>query len=91
VFLAKPENEHCHYCLTKGRRTKATIVDHRTAAKGDPVTFWDQSNWVACCETHNRRKAIQTEGALGRSATTKGTKATATNIGNNNTDTKTWG
>lgn len=56
VFLAA--NPLCRPCSLKSppQVTAATVVDHITDHKGDPVLFWDESNWQPSCEPcHNTR------------------------------------
>ena len=50
VFLAA--NPLCRPCSLKSPPlvTAATVVDHITDHKGDPVLFWDQNNWQPSCE-----------------------------------------
>lgn len=42
----------CAACLKKTppRYTRATVVDHIVPHRGDPVLFWDQSNWQPLCK-----------------------------------------
>ena len=46
----------CAECLSEGRYTKATVVDHITPHRGDPRLFWDTGNWQALCEHHHNVK-----------------------------------
>ena len=46
----------CVACMKEGRYVKATDVDHITAHRGDPVLFWDESNWQALCNKHHSEK-----------------------------------
>lgn len=46
----------CVRCLEKGRYTKATVVDHITPHRGNPILFWDRSNWQPLCKTCHDRK-----------------------------------
>ena len=41
----------CVMCEQQGRATLATVVDHVIPHKGDPVLFWDESNWQGLCAT----------------------------------------
>ena len=50
-FLA--EHPLCVYCERDGRTMVATICDHIKAHKGDPVLFWDVSNWQPLCKLHH--------------------------------------
>lgn len=57
-FLSK--NPRCVLCLRTDIYTRATIVDHITPHKGDPVLFWDQSNWQpVCASCHSGHKRLQ--------------------------------
>lgn len=47
------DNPFCVYCETDGRMTWATIVDHITPHRGDPILFWNADNWQSLCETHH--------------------------------------
>ncbi len=46
----------CVECRKDGRYVKATDVDHITAHRGDPVLFWDESNWQPLCHRHHSEK-----------------------------------
>ena len=48
VFLKK--NPLCVKCREIGKLTPATIVDHIIPHRGDPILFWDQSNWQPLCK-----------------------------------------
>jgi 5-methylcytosine-specific restriction protein A len=96
AFLAQPGNELCRYCLRRGLRTPATLIDHADAAKGNASTFWDRSRWVPACGRCNRVKGIEREGALGRAPAGDGAKwqapRTATELRIDDDDTlPTWG
>lgn len=39
----------CAHCREQGRLTPATVVDHIIPHRGDPVLFWDESNWQPLC------------------------------------------
>jgi len=43
-------NPLCRYCDESGFVSKATVVDHIEAHRGDQKLFWDQSNWQALCK-----------------------------------------
>lgn len=32
-----------------------SLVDHIIPHRGDPVLFWDESNWQTLCQTHHSR------------------------------------
>ncbi len=58
AFLTR--NPLCRMCEAVGRTELATVVDHITPHKGDPVLFFDQSNWQPLCKTdHDAAKAEQ--------------------------------
>lgn len=40
----------CARCMEQGRVVKATVVDHIKPHRGDPVVFWDESNWQPLCK-----------------------------------------
>jgi len=40
-------------CERDGRVQGASVVDHRIPHKGDPVLFWDESNWQSLCKSHH--------------------------------------
>ena len=42
--------------MKEGRYVLATDVDHIVPHRGDPVLFWDQSNWQALCHSHHSIK-----------------------------------
>ena len=46
----------CVMCMKEGRYVRATDVDHIRAHSGDPVLFWDESNWQALCHRHHSIK-----------------------------------
>jgi 5-methylcytosine-specific restriction protein A len=51
-------NPLCRPCSKKAppHVTLATVVDHVTDHKGDPVLFWDQRNWQpSCAPCHDAR------------------------------------
>lgn len=64
VFLqAHPLCEMCQ-ALKPPRVTAATVVDHRIPHRGDPVLFWNRSNWQALCKLHHDsdKQAIEKSG-----------------------------
>ena len=46
----------CAECKKEGRYTKATVVDHIVAHRGDDKLFWDRSNWQPLCKLCHDRK-----------------------------------
>lgn len=56
----------CVKCMEEGRLTPATVVDHIQPHKGDPVLFWDESNWQALCKPCHDRKTAWEDGGFGR-------------------------
>ena len=45
-----------------GKIVPATVVDHITPHKGDPVLFWDSANnWQSLCADHHSRHKQQIE------------------------------
>ena len=43
----------CAKCQREGKYVKATVVYHICPHRGDPVLFWDQSNWQPLCKHHH--------------------------------------
>ena len=48
----------CVHCGKKGQYVKATVVDHITPHRGDPVLFWDESNWQSLCKSCHDKKTF---------------------------------
>ena len=48
----------CEECQKQGKYTKATVVDHIIAHRGDERLFWDRSNWRALCKRCHDRKTM---------------------------------
>lgn len=56
-------------CLKEYRMIKVTVVDHIVPYRGDPVLFWNESNWLPLCKhchdvktmENDRYKSIGTE------------------------------
>ena len=48
----------CVQCQREGRLVKATVVDHIKPHRGDPVLFWDESNWQPLCKHHHDVKTM---------------------------------
>ena len=59
-YLMRPENRLCALC----GEAEATLIDHIIAPKGDRRVFWDPANHQPACGPCNRKKAIESEGAL---------------------------
>jgi 5-methylcytosine-specific restriction protein A len=55
----------CVECERVGKLIAATIVDHIISHKGDPILFWDESNWQALCRQCHNRKTAETDGRWG--------------------------
>lgn len=49
-------NPLCVECHRNGRLVKATVVDHITPHRGDPVLFWEGCNWQSLCKTCHDKK-----------------------------------
>lgn len=48
----------CVHCAREERLVKATVVDHITPHRGDPVLFWDESNWQPLCKPCHDKKTF---------------------------------
>ena len=48
----------CVECVTLGRYTKATVVDHIVPHRGNQRLFWDQSNWQSLCKKCHDKKTL---------------------------------
>jgi len=60
-------NPLCVHCLTEGKTTAASVVDHIVPHKGDQKLFWAKNNWQALCTAHhNRKTATEDSGFAGR-------------------------
>jgi 5-methylcytosine-specific restriction enzyme A len=44
----------------------ATVADHITPHKGDPVLFWDPDNLQSLCAACHGRKTATEDGGFGR-------------------------
>lgn len=64
AFLA--EHPLCIDCMERGRVEPATVVDHEIPHKGDPLLFWDVSNWSPRCKPDHDRKTATRDGGFGR-------------------------
>jgi len=51
----------CEECLRKGIVTAGTEVDHINPHRGDPVLFWDSTNWQTLCKSCHSRKTQRGE------------------------------
>ena len=52
-------NPLCAMCQAQGYLAAASLVDHRQPHRGDPLLFWDESNWQSLCERcHNSTKKV---------------------------------
>lgn len=50
----------CRECAEKGRRTRATVVDHIEPHRGDWAKFIDPANHQSLCDRcHNRKTALE--------------------------------
>jgi 5-methylcytosine-specific restriction protein A len=66
-YRARYLHEHpwCASCALQGRKTRATVVDHKVPHKGDHRLFWKPENHQPLCKTcHNGPK--QSEERTGR-------------------------
>jgi 5-methylcytosine-specific restriction protein A len=43
----------CVMCQAEDRIELATVVDHKIPHRGDPILFWDRSNWQSLCAPHH--------------------------------------
>lgn len=48
------EHPLCRMCAEEGHDTMAQELDHVEQHHGDPVKFWDVSNWQGLCRLHHR-------------------------------------
>lgn len=48
----------CVECQKEGKYVRATVVDHIVPHRGDPVLFWDESNWQPLCKHHHDSKTM---------------------------------
>ena len=46
----------CVKCLSEGRYTAATVVDHIKPHRGDSTLMWDSNNWQALCKPCHDKK-----------------------------------
>jgi 5-methylcytosine-specific restriction protein A len=58
------KNPLCVMCMSRGRVTSATVVDHKIPHKGDERLFWDETNHQSLCKPcHDSEKARLERGA----------------------------
>ena len=43
-------NPYCRFCRQRGKRVRASVVDHIQPHRGDPMKFWNQKNWQPLCK-----------------------------------------
>jgi 5-methylcytosine-specific restriction protein A len=53
-------------CATEQCKTRATVVDHVLAHRGDSMRFFDRDNLRALCKRCHDRKTARVDGAFGR-------------------------
>jgi len=53
------EHPLCVECQSTGKLTPATDVDHIIPHRGDPVLFWDRTNWQSLCDVHSNAKSAR--------------------------------
>ena len=62
-------NPLCVKCKEEGKEEgkvrRATVTDHVVPHKGDPLLFWDESNWQALCKSCHDRKTVKSDGGFG--------------------------
>ena len=46
----------CKKCLSEGRYTPATVVDHIIPHRGNQQLFWDMTNWQPLCKACHDKK-----------------------------------
>lgn len=49
-------NPLCVQCRKRGVYVKADVVDHIRPHRGDPILFWDESNWQSLCKACHDKK-----------------------------------
>lgn len=67
AFLAEHPLCQCPHCDEGRIRIRAaSVVDHHVAHRGDPVLFWDESNWRALAkQCHDSYKqALEKSGRI---------------------------
>ena len=58
-------NPLCVKCKETGKIKRATVTDHVVPHKGDPILFWNESNWQALCKRCHDRKTVKSDGGFG--------------------------
>lgn len=53
-------------CFDAQLRTMATLTDHVVPHRGDPVRFWDETNWQALCRPCHAIKIAREDGGSAR-------------------------
>lgn len=48
------EHPLCKMCEAEGKVTPARDVDHIVRHKGNPLVFWDETNWQGLCKYHHQ-------------------------------------
>ena len=48
----------CVRCMEENRIVEATVVDHKIPHRGDPILFWDETNWQPLCKHCHDRKTM---------------------------------
>jgi 5-methylcytosine-specific restriction protein A len=49
----RDENPFCVMCKAQGLLVLAKATDHIIAHRGNPILFWDRSNWQGLCDNHH--------------------------------------
>lgn len=63
----------CVRCLLSGQVTEATVVDHIKPHHGDPVLFWDKTNWQSLCAScHSGGKKTEEQRGFAPGANAEG-------------------
>ena len=67
-WLRDPEHPERAFCADPFKlhrvRHVSEMVDHIVPHKGDPVLFWDRSNWQPICRRCNSIKCARLEGGF---------------------------
>lgn len=71
-FLTEHPLCECDECFGTGRVMASGVVDHKIPHKGDPVLFWDQSNWCAMSKLCHDKKTASEDGGFGNRRATGG-------------------